>query len=90
MKKVGEGTIPMPYPLWKEMSDRIEHSRENYKTMKAILDIHKYVSELPEWEGEEALRVRMEHISMAMQLEQCEGMVEAMENSLKKYYSYEP
>lgn len=90
MKKVGEGTIPMPYPLWKEMHDRVENSREAYQTMKDILGIHKDISESPEWEGEEAQKVRMEHVAMAMQLEQCEGMLEEMEESFKKYYSFEP
>lgn len=90
MKKVGEGTIPMPYPMWKEMHDRVENSREAYKTMKDILEIHKNVSESPEWDDEESQKVRMEHVAMAMQLEQCEGMLEEMEESFKKYYSFEP
>ena len=90
MKKVGEGTIPMPYPMWKEMHDRVENSREAYKTMKDILEIHKNVSESPELGEEESQKVRIQHVAMAMQLEQCEGMLEEMEESFKKYYSFEP
>lgn len=90
MKKVGEGTIPMPYPLWKEMRDSVENSREAFKSMKDILDIHKNVSELSDRDDEESQKVRIQHVAMAMQLEQCEGILEEMENLFKKYYSFEP
>lgn len=41
MKKVGEGTIPMPYPMWKEMHDRVMDSHTHYNNMKAILGMQK-------------------------------------------------
>lgn len=90
MKKVGEGTIPMPYPLWKELYDRIEHSRETYKEIMDTLNIHKDISELPDWDDKESQEIRMEHVAMAMRAEQCEGMLKEMEESFKKYYSFEP
>lgn len=90
MSKVGEGTIPMPYPMWKEMHDRVENSRETYKRIKDILDIHKNLIELSDFSDEEAQEIRMQHVSMAIQAEQCEGVLKEMEESFKKYYSFEP
>ena len=48
MKKVGEGTIPMPYPLWKEMHDRVMDSHKHFDNMKAILGVQKkIIDDLP-------------------------------------------
>lgn len=90
MGKVGEGSIPMPYVMWKEMHDRIEDSRETYKKISDILEIHKNLIELSGFADGEAQDIRRDHVAMALQAEQCRKALEEMEESFKKYYSFEP
>ena len=90
MNKVGEGTIPMSYAMWKEMHDRVEDSRETYRKIKEILDIHKNLIELSGFADGEAQDIRRDHVAMALQAQQCEVALKEMEESFKKYYSFEP
>lgn len=91
MKKVGEGTIPMPYPMWKEMHDRVMDSHTHYNNMKAILGMQKkIIDDLPDIPDAAIEKMRMEYVTEVMILEQAEAALEDMDNRFKKYYSFEP
>ena len=92
MKKVGEGTIPMPYAMWKEMHDRVMESHTHYNNMKAILGVQKkIIDDLPDIPGNsEITQMRMDYVTEAMILEQAEAALEDMDNRFNKYYSFEP
>lgn len=92
MKKVGNGTIPMPYPMWKEMHDRVMKLHMHYDNMKTLLGVQKkIVDQLPNIpNNSEIMRMRMDYVAMVMVLEQSEAVLEDMDNRFNKYYSFEP
>jgi len=92
MKKVGEGTIPMPYAMWKEMHDRVADSHMHFDNMKDLLGLQKkIIDQLPDIPGDsEITKMRMDYVAMAMVLEQSEAALEDMDKRFNKYYSFEP
>ncbi len=91
MKKVGEGTIPMPYDLWKEMSDCVERAKESFRRMTEVKELDdKLTGFIAGDTSKEAMDLKQDYLARTVMYYKAKESLEDMESRLSKYYSFEP
>ena len=95
MKKVGEGTIPMVYSLWKELKDSVDEAEKRLEFDSGILSVHKQILDRLEEicqdkNDEELIQARMRHVILVAEHDKLRQMVVDLTERFNKYYSFEP